>query len=40
MMELKELKSLKKTLTSLAETCHGNDKPDCPIIDDLAGKRR
>lgn len=32
----KELKSLKKTLQSLASNCHGDDKPDCPIIDDLA----
>ena len=39
-LKIKELKSLKKTLTSLAENCHGDDKPDCPIIDDLAGKNR
>lgn len=38
--KITELRSLKKTLTSLAETCHGDDKPDCPIIDDLAGTRR
>ena len=39
-LKIKELKSLKKTLTSLAENCHGDDKPDCPIIDDLAGKSK
>ncbi|MEO1397341.1 MAG: Cu(I)-responsive transcriptional regulator [Pseudomonadota bacterium] len=33
-----ELQSLRQTLSALAETCHGDDKPDCPIIDDLAGK--
>lgn len=33
-----ELKTLRKTLSNLAKHCHGNDKPDCPIIDDLAGK--
>ncbi len=32
-----QLQSLKKTLTNLAENCHGDDRPDCPIIDDLAG---
>ena len=36
--KIDELRSLKKTLSTLAEHCHGDDKPDCPIIDDLAGK--
>ena len=36
--KIKELRSLRKTLSALAENCHGNDKPDCPIIDDLAGR--
>ena len=35
--KIKELKSLRTTLKSLSENCHGNDKPDCPIIDELAG---
>ncbi len=34
-----ELESLKLTLAALAKNCHGDDKPDCPIIDDLAGLR-
>lgn len=34
--KIKELQSLKNTLSNLAEHCHGNDKPNCPIIDDLA----
>lgn len=34
--KIKELRSLRKTLSALAENCHGDDKPDCPIIDDLA----
>ncbi len=38
--KIKELRSLRKTLSTLAENCHGNDKPDCPIIDDLAGEHR
>ena len=36
--KIKELRSLRKTLSALAENCHGDDKPDCPIIDDLAGR--
>ena len=32
-----ELQSLRETLGTLAEHCHGDDKPDCPIIEDLAG---
>lgn len=33
-----ELQSLRETLSQLAEQCHGDDRPDCPIIDGLAGK--
>ena len=36
--KLKELQSLKSTLTALAENCHGDGRPDCPIIDDMAGR--
>lgn len=36
--KLSELQSLKVTLSALARDCHGDDKPDCPIIDDLAGR--
>jgi MerR family transcriptional regulator, copper efflux regulator len=32
-----ELRSLRMTLASLAEHCHGDSRPDCPIIADLAG---
>lgn len=32
-----ELNSLKQTLSNLAEHCHGDARPDCPIIDGLAG---
>ena len=37
--KLAELKSLRGTLARLAEHCHGDQRPDCPIINDLAGKR-
>ena len=36
--KIQELNSLKATLEFLANSCHGNDKPDCPIIDDLSGR--
>ena len=36
--KLAELQSLRNTLARLAEHCHGDQRPDCPIIDDLAGK--
>lgn len=32
-----ELEGLRRTLVDLAERCHGDDRPDCPILDDLAG---
>jgi len=34
--KLKELKSLRSTLKTLAEHCHGDDRPECPIIDEIA----
>ena len=37
--KITELNSLKATLSELAACCHGDDRPDCPIIDDLAGRK-
>ncbi len=37
--KIKELNSLKSTLSVLVKNCHGDARPDCPILDDLAGKR-
>ncbi len=31
-----ELEGMARTLERLAETCCGDDRPDCPILDDLA----
>ncbi len=31
-----ELRSIRETLLDLTERCHGDDRPDCPIIADLA----
>lgn len=34
--KLKELQEMRATLESLARCCHGDDRPDCPIIESLA----
>ncbi|WP_176517896.1 Cu(I)-responsive transcriptional regulator [Pseudomonas faucium] len=33
---IEELVSLRDTLSELAAHCQGNDRPDCPILKDLA----
>ena len=33
---IEELQELKATLETLVEACHGDERPDCPILDDLA----
>ena len=35
--KIAELGSMRRTLTDLVERCHGDDRPECPILDDLAG---
>ncbi len=35
--KIDELESLQATLSSLVHACHGDHRPDCPILDDLAG---
>lgn len=30
------LDAMRRSLTELARTCHGDNRPDCPIIDRLA----
>ncbi len=32
------LRGMRDTLTHLMERCHGDDRPECPILDDLAGE--
>ena len=32
---ISKLKSIRRTLINLTERCHGDDRPDCPILDDL-----
>ena len=34
--KLKEIQAMKATLEHLVNCCHGDDRPDCPIIETLA----
>ena len=35
--KIAELKAMADTLAHLAKHCHGDHRPDCPILDDLSG---
>jgi Cu(I)-responsive transcriptional regulator len=35
--KVEELRSMRAVLANLINACHGDDRPDCPILDDLAG---
>ena len=32
-----EMQAMQRTLIELSQHCRGNQRPDCPILDDLAG---
>jgi MerR family copper efflux transcriptional regulator len=34
--KMRELQTMKATLEDLVARCHGDDRPDCPILRDLA----
>ncbi len=34
---IEALQSMRRTLAALTTHCHGDTRPDCPILDDLAG---
>lgn len=36
--KLEELQSMKNALSHLVDCCHGDERPDCPILDNLAGQ--
>ncbi|MEW5422973.1 Cu(I)-responsive transcriptional regulator [Amorphus sp. 3PC139-8] len=38
--KIAELEAMRGTLEDLVTRCHGDDRPDCPILDDLAGDSR
>ena len=35
--KIDELRAMRDTLSELVERCHGDARPDCPILEDLAG---
>ena len=36
--KLKDLQAMKSTLEHLVHCCHGDDRPDCPIIESLEAR--
>lgn len=36
---IRDMRAVVRTLRELAETCHGDERSDCPILDDLASVR-
>lgn len=34
-LRMKEMRAVARTLKQLVETCHGDDRPECPIIADF-----
>ncbi|MCC7046770.1 MAG: Cu(I)-responsive transcriptional regulator [Alphaproteobacteria bacterium] len=35
---MEELRTMRRTLVHLVERCHGDHRPDCPILEELAGE--
>ena len=35
---IREMEAMKRSLDHLARRCHGDARPECPILDDLAGR--
>ena len=36
---IQELQGMRRTLETLVRNCHGDSRPECPILDDLAAAR-
>ena len=36
--KIEELQSMRRSLEQLVHHCHGDQRPECPILDDLAGE--
>jgi hypothetical protein len=34
--KIRELTELRRTLEQLVHACHGNERPDCPILEELS----
>lgn len=37
--KIAELQSMRATLQKLIHACHGDDRPDCPILEEMAGTK-
>jgi len=37
-VKIRELQAMKSTLQQLAHDCHGDNRPDCPILDALSAE--
>lgn len=37
--KIAEMREMVRTLEHLAEACHGDDRPDCPILEELGRSR-
>lgn len=37
--KIRQLQSMRETLSHLVDACHGDHRPDCPILSDLAGSQ-
>lgn len=35
---IESMQAMQRTLSSLMQHCHNDERPDCPILDDLAGE--
>jgi Cu(I)-responsive transcriptional regulator len=38
-LRIEAMQAMQRTLDRLIHCCHGDERPDCPILDDLAGLR-
>ena len=38
--KIAQLNGMRDTLAHLVEACHGDDRPDCPILTDLSGSAK
>ena len=36
---IQAMQAMRRTLQNLLQHCHGDERPDCPILDDLSGSR-
>jgi len=38
--KIAELDAMRRSLADLARHCHGDHRPQCPILDDLSGRKQ